>query len=169
MMSKVVSVMFLVILASASLSFAQHLEKGDKELAFRLRYTNLDFDHLDNTETAEVRLTFAYMLTNHHEILGFVGYLMIDSFDDVNFGASYHYNFRAGDNLNPYVAPLVVKFAGDTEDTFDWGYGVEVGVKVYPWSHGGFLFGLNYVDFQGEIPLLDATQFNMFGGLTVKF
>lgn len=163
-------VLMTLLLGGAQIASADHLQKGDKELSFRFGYNKLDFDDRGgDSETKEARAAFGYMLTDHHQLSAVVGYFGVNGYDEVEFGGAYTYNFRAGDSLNPYLAFGIVGFGGDLSDLFDFGYGPELGVKVYPWSHAGMLFGVNYIQLVGSNGVPDATSFNVFGGLLLKF
>lgn len=170
MLRKTLSAVAMLLLAAFSAVEADQLEKGDTELQFRFSYNQIDFDGPGGSaETTEVLGLFGYMLTDHHEIGAGLAYAAFDSFDVVEYGVSYHYNFRAGANLNPYLGAFVLGFGGDRGDVFDLGYAAEVGVKVYPWSHGGMVFGLAYRELEGAGGAPNATNVISFGGLSLKF
>lgn len=169
MTKKTLIVLSVLLLAGSSVAGADQLKKGDVEFQFRFSYSDLDFDGPGgDSETTEVLGILGYMLTDHHEVGAGVGYAKLDSSDSVEFGASYSYNFRAGTNLNPYLSALILGFGGDLGDVFDVGYAAELGVKVYPWSHGGMLFGVTYRELTGSSGVPDATHIIAFAGLTLK-
>lgn len=137
---------------------------------FQFSFVDLDFEGRGGRqETLQVNAGFGYMLTNHREVFGFASYFQADSTDTSSFGGAYTYNFRAGEALNPYLAAQVMVFGGEASDIFDLGYGFEFGVKVYPWSHGGAIFGVSYRQFEGTDNRQDAINTNAFGGLVLKF
>lgn len=159
-----------LILASVSVASADQLAKGDFEISFRFSYSDLDFEGRGgDAEIKEFVGTFGYMLTDHHQLGAGIGYAGFDSSDTVEYGGAYSYNFRAAQSLNPYVSAVILGFGGDRGDVFDFGYGAELGLKVYPWPHGGMLFGVTYRQLRGKGGVPDATQFIAFGGLTLKF
>jgi hypothetical protein len=159
-----------LLLSGAAIAHADQLKRGDFEVAFRFSYSDLDFDgRRGDSETKEFVGSFGYMLTDHHELGAGVGYFGIDSSDTVEYGGAYSYNFRAAQSLNPYLAAVILGFAGDLGDIFDLGYGAELGVKLYPWPHGGMLFGVTYRQLDGADRIPDATNTIVFGGLTLKF
>ena len=160
----------LLLLAGVSVASADHLEKGDFEISFRFSYSDLDFQGRGgDSDSTEVVGGFGYMLTDHHQLGAGVGYSGIDSSDSVELGGAYTYNFRAAQSLNPYLSALILGFGGDLGDIFDFGYGAEAGVKIYPWRHGGMLFGMTYRELRGSDGIPDARSFIAFGGLTLKF
>ena len=159
-----------LLLATASIGAADQLVEGDVELQFRFTHSNFDFDGSGgSTDFTEVVGIIEYMLTDHHEIGGGVAYAEVDGSDSLEFGGNYTYNFRAGTDLNPYLAVQIVGFGGDRGDLFDIGYGAEAGLKVYPWAHAGALFGLNYRELIGSDGVPAATNLNLFGGVILKF
>ena len=170
MTKRAIIVLSLLFLVGASVAAADQLKKGDIEISFRFSYSDFDFDGPGgDSESTEIVGSFGYMLTDHHEIGAGVGYVSFDSSDTVEFGAAYTYNFRVGTSLNPYLSALVLGFGGDLGDVFDLGYAAELGVKVYPWPHGGMLFGVTYRELTGADQVPDATNIIAFGGLTLKF
>ena len=167
MRKRIIMALSALLLAGASIAGADQLEKGDREIIFRFSYSNLDFDGPGgDSETTEILGSFGYMLTDHHEVGFGVGYASFDSSDSLEYGAAYTYNFRAGTSLNPFLSALIVGFGGDV---FDLGYGVEAGVKVYPWEHGGVLFGLTYRELTGADGVPDASNLLAVAGLILKF
>ncbi len=170
MTKRTIIVLSVLLLAGSSAAAADQLEKGDIEIAFRFSFSDFDFDGPGgDSQTTEIVGSLGYMLTDHHEIGAGVGYADFDGSDSLEFGAAYTYNFRAGTSLNPYLSALVLGFGGDLGDVFDLGYGAELGVKVYPWPHGGMLFGVTYRELTGAGGVPDATNIIAFGGLTLKF
>jgi len=160
----------MLLLGGIAVADADQLEKGDFEVGFRLSYSDLDFDGPGgDSDSKEFVGSFGYLLTDHHELGAGVGYFGSGSFDTVEYGGSYSYNFRAGQSLNPYLGALILGFGGDRADVFDLGYAVELGVKFYPGSHGGMLFGVTYRQLTGANKGPDASNVIAFGGLTLKF
>lgn len=170
MTRRITILLYLALFASTSIVYADQLSKGDVEIGFRFSYSNLDFDGQGGSSDSTVlEASAAYMLTDHHEVGAGVAYSSFDSSDQMEYGARYTYNFRAGQSLNPYVAATILGFGGDRSDVFDWGYAADFGVKVYPWTHGGVLFGATYRELTGARGGPDANQFIAFGGLSLKF
>jgi len=167
---KILAAFGVLLLAGYSVANADHLKEGDLEFQFRFSYNDLDFDGTGgDSETTEVLSSFAYMLTDHHEIGAGVAYAESGSSDSVEYGTAYNYNFRSGESLNPYLGAFIVGFGGDRGDVFDLGYGAELGVKVYPWSHGGMVFALAYRELEGAGGVPDATQVLAGAGISLKF
>ncbi|MDH3525759.1 MAG: porin family protein [Acidobacteriota bacterium] len=170
MIRKILAASGVLVLAGFSVASADQLAEGDVEVQFRVTYNDLDFDGPGgSSDSKEMFFSAGYMLTDHHEIGAGVAYGSSGSFDALEFGVGYDYNFRTGENLNAFVGASVVGFGGDRGDLFDLGYGAEVGVKVYPWSHGGLLFVATYRELEGSGGVPDATQVLGFAGIGLKF
>lgn len=168
---RVCAILIVVVLSHAPAALADYLEKGDRELSFSLSFSDLDFDasSVGDSDSTELTATFGYLLTDHHEVG--VGAAVFEG----NGSSSsilvlfYSYNFRAAANVNPYIGGQFLAYNGDIGDLFDTAYGLVAGIKVFPWSHGGFFFGVSYREIQGASSVLDATELNAFSGLRVKF
>lgn len=159
----------------ASPALADSLRKGQKEINFDFSYSKLEGD--DSNQSLKTTLLtgmFGYMLTDGHEVGGILQYSKSEisgsaSSDSTLFGAFYHYNFQAGPNINPYLGANLATIGGDLGDVFDTAYGIEGGVKVWPWSNGGFQFGVRYTKYQGADNFEDGTETALFGGVGIKF
>ena len=170
MAKRIITAFGALLLIGASVAHSDQLKTGDIEVAFRFSYSKLDFDGRGgDSEAKEIVGMFGYMLSDHHQVGAGVGYSGVGSSDAMEYGASYSYNFRAGQSLNPFVSAVILGFGGDLGDVFDFGYGAELGVKVYPWPHGGMLFGVTYRELTGAGGGPDANSFLALGGLTLKF
>ena len=82
------------------------LEKGEKELAVGFIYSDQSFDGGGDLTQINVEFGIGFMLNDHHEVGGAVGYISIDeddfdTFDSGTVTGFYHYNFSAGSNMNP--------------------------------------------------------------------
>lgn len=169
-MKKLLLGLLTLLVLGVAPAFADQLEKGDIEFAFRISYSELDFDGPGgDSDQQEYVATIGYMLTDHHEIGLGVGYVDFGFSDSFDFGGAYTYNFRAGQDLNPFIAAVVVGFGGDLGDVFDLGYGADLGVKAYPWEHAGVIFGVSYRELDGSDGFPDAEQIRAFGGVTLKY
>jgi len=173
------------MLTVCGLCMAGGPEKGENETAFRLSYSDTDFGStggLDfgSSQDTDVSLAYGWYLTDSHELglsLGYVkqeikgGSLGPDaSIDGTQFGGFYNYNFSAGTTLTPYLGASLATMGGDLGDAYDFSYGVEFGVKVYPFEHGGFSFGLSYSELLSDTPgLPDASGINLGAGLLLKY
>ena len=71
--------------------------------------------------------------------------------------------------MNPYIGAQVALPGGDTGEYIDLTYGLAVGIKFYPWEHGGFNFGLAYNMAQVEGDADDLTDLGLFAGILIKF
>lgn len=170
MTRKILVSLGFLLLVGFSPAEADQLEEGDLELQFRFTYSHLDFAGRGGSSTfTEALGSVGYMITDHHEVGAGVAYSSFGSADSVEYGLAYNYNFRVGESLNPYLGAVVVGFGGERGDLFDLGYAAELGVKVYPWSHGGMVFGVAYRELQGAGGARDATHVIAFGGLSLKF
>ena len=167
---KRLSILTAVLLLTATSAMADTRQKGDTELSLDLSYTNVDRENRDdNDEEARVSLRYGRMLTDAHEFGGEFFYNKENDFYGTGLGVFYHYNFRAGDNLNPFLGANFVFLAGELGDIYETAYGLFAGVKVFPFEHAGFAFGTSYHWLQGKGPLADAAQVSLFGSLSVKF
>ena len=168
-----------ILLAIAALvcapAFADPLKKGQKEIDFTFSYDNLNPDGAaEDVKTTILTGSFGYMLTDGHEVGGFLAYNKLDAgdageTDSTQLGAFYHYNFHAGTNMNPYVGARISTISGDLGDIYDNSYGIVAGVKVWPWANGGFNFGVSWDQLMGADDFEDATNTSVFAGIGLKF
>jgi hypothetical protein len=157
----------------ATSAFADQLEKGDTEINFAFTFQQQDIDDSDlDPELTSLSGSFGYLLTDAHELGAILGYTDLkienESTDLFSFGAFYHYNFRAAENLNPYVGAQIATVTGD-DAVSDSSYGLTAGVKMYPWENGGFNFGVSYDQFAGDGDNPDSNTINVFAGVLIKF
>ncbi len=150
------------------------LETGEKEVDFAFSYNDLDPDGASSAvKTTALMGSFGYMLTEGHEVGGRLAYRKVEvgnaDADSAQFGAFYHYNFRGGEMLNPYLGASATLFSGDLGDLYDNAVGFEGGVKVWPWANAGFRFGLSYEELFGSGASDDASSLTLFGGIGIKF
>lgn len=164
----------MLLVGTTSVAMADQLKKGDKEMLFSFSYEDLSFDGGGDLKTTDLSGAFGYLLTDANELGGTLLYSKVDagsggSVDSTLLGIFYHYNFKAGTNLNPYIGGFYNFVSGDTGDVFDNVYGLELGIKVYPWSNGGFNFGVNYSQWTGADTNPDADGLRAFAGVLLKF
>lgn len=170
---------WMLVAAVAALAFApafaDPLKKGEKEIDFTFSYDNLNPDGTgDDLKTTILTGSFGYMLTDGHEVGGQLSYSKLDAgdagdTDSTQLGAFYHYNFRAGTGMNPYVGARVFTISGDLGDIYSNGYGLVGGIKVWPWANAGFNFGVSWDQLMGDGDFEDATQTSLFAGIGIKF
>jgi len=167
-----IAVVALLMVGAAGSVQANQLEKGDKEINFNVSYTDISPDVGDSLKTTQIDGRFGYLLTHAHEVGFMLDYMKIEdgsSADASIYGVFYHYNFRAGETMNPYVGAQVYAFGGDLGDVYDTSYGLQAGIKVYPWDHAGFNFGLSWDTLNGKDAFGDGDQTKLFGGVLVKW
>jgi hypothetical protein len=109
-----------------------------------------------------------------HEIGVSVGYFKTEiediSADGGTFGAFYALNFPTSGPMTPYVGVNAAALGGDLGDLYDFQYGAAVGLKVYPFTNGGFNVGLAYQILNAaENYIDDADGFSVAIGLLLRF
>ncbi len=166
-------------------AFGGGLEKGDREVAFRLVYADVDFGStrgidLGGTTDAELSFSIGWLLTNSHQLgfgLGYVrqeidgGDVFADEdTDGTTYLGFYNYNFRTESILTPYVGIQLAGLGGDVGDLYNFQYGAEVGLKIYPFEHGGVNVFLAYSELSAdEEGIPDASAFGLGAALLLKF
>lgn len=169
-----IAAILCALLALPPAASAGVLEPGEKEVDFAFSYNDVNPDGAGSSvKTTALAGSFGYMLTEGHEVGGRLAYRKVEvgnaDADSTQFGAFYHYNFRGGEMLNPYLGGSVTVFSGDLGDLYDNAAGVEGGVKVWPWANAGFRFGLSYEELFGSGDSDDASSLTLFGGVGIKF
>lgn len=178
-----VCLLFLVVFGSAGR--ADVLNKGDKELAFDLAYSDTDlgsqsgFDFGKEKHT-EITFTHGWYLTAHHEIGLLASYLkdeisssdiLVNSKTDaLEYGVFYHYNILPDRKASPFFGLSVSGVGGDAGDVYDYAYGARFGIKAYPFDHAGFVGAVVFSKLNGAEDFIpDATSFGVAGGLIFKY
>ena len=70
----------------------------------------------------------------------------------------------------PYLGLGFTVLGGDVGDLYDREYGAELGLKVYPFEHAGFLVGVRYANLKAAVEgLPDAFGLSLGVGLLMKF
>jgi hypothetical protein len=142
-----------------------------------LTYANVDADDVETTDT---RLDLAYgrYLTDSHEVGALVTYFEneidigpeSESVDGTGLGAFYHFNFQTAGMITPYLGVNASFLGGDIGDVYDFQYGIEGGIKVYPFEHAGILVGVEWSQLQSDVDGLDDADGLAFGvGLMIRF
>lgn len=175
-----------VMLLSCSLaSLAEGPVKGENEFSLSASYSKLDFGvaagyDLGSTTDSSVGLSYGWMLTDMHEV-GFVVSYMKQEFeggdffesmdtDGTGFGGFYNLNVKTTGNITPYVGASVIKYGGDMGDAYDIQYGIDGGIKLYPFEHGGIVFSLNYAKLKADMDEMpDADAIGLGVGMILKY
>lgn len=173
-MKKALVIVLALAAAATTAANADSLEKGNKEIDFAFSYNDLNPDGTaDSLKTTTLAGSFGYLLGGGNEVGGRLAYSKQEqgdfNVDATQIGAFYNYNFRAGENLNPYLGAQVSFLSGDLGDVYDNTFGVEAGLKVWPWTNAGFKFGLAFDQYNGADDFEDAKSTTVFGGIGIKF
>ena len=184
-MRKIFGIVAILAFMCGTSVFADTLKKGNKELSFSFSYDDVKLKNIEsegNFKTYNLLGSFGYLITDGNEAGINISYNKTElpviadretkdtaSFDSIGYGFFYNYNFKAGDMCNPYLGAQVQGFSGDFGDYFNWSYGATAGVKIYPWSNGGFNFGARYDWVQGQEDIVDSTDLRFFAGVNVKW
>jgi len=118
-----------------------------------------------------------FMLTDQHEVGGRLSWFKsefdsstVNSDVDGNaIGAFYHFNFGMEGSMTPFVGAFYTIVGGDLGDIIDSDYGIEGGVKVYPWENGGFVFKAVWDQFTGSDNNPDGDGLGLFAGVGLKW
>jgi len=182
-MRGIVAVAVLILCGTV---FAEGFEKGDAELSFRISYVDVDFGStqgLDLGGTTDAELTFAggWLLTQSHELGLSLGYVkqeieggdvfQSEDTDGTSLGAFYNYNFTTTSSVTiPFIGFNFAALGGDVGDVYNFQYGVEAGLKIYPFEHGGVVFSIGYTELVAEEDQLpDGSALSLGGGLLLRF
>jgi hypothetical protein len=154
------------------------LQKGNKELTGSFSYQSRDFDDT-SVETTDIDLVvdLGYLLTDRHEVGGRVTWFKTEvdtdfgdeDFDGNSIGAFYHFNFGMEGSMTPFVGAFYTIVGGDLGDTIDSDYGIEGGVKIYPWENGGFILKAAWDQMTGADDNPDADGLGLFAGVGLKW
>ncbi|HEX9011604.1 MAG TPA: outer membrane beta-barrel protein [Holophagaceae bacterium] len=170
----------LVLLAScgAAALQADAPKAGEKELGLQFNYSNLDTgtSSSPNIESTQLKASYGYLLTDHHEIGGFLGYTSQKVYQTASttaFGVAYSYNFQIGKETTPYLGAHAAFLSsslpnGALADYKNY-YGLEAGLKVYPWDHAGFTFAATWDTYVKDHAPDNGTQFALVVGLGLKW
>jgi hypothetical protein len=166
-------------------SAAATLGKGDNEIELSMSYSDLDIGSssgldLGSEERLELTLLYGRLLTDGFEIGLLTSYsdqeidggdiVADESSDTSSIGAFIAYNFLTGETVIPYLVGTLEIIGGDGGDLYDTAYGAGGGIKIYPFEHGGFRFGVNFTKLNSDLPgLPDGDVLSAGGGLLLKW
>jgi len=173
------------VAVSLGLTFGGELKKGENEATFRFSYANIDMGSsggldVGSQENTDVHVAWGYLLTDTSEVGVSFGYIKQDfsgsdifeseTTDGTTFGVFYDYNFKTKGQVLPYVGVGVSTIGGDLGDLYDLEFGVEAGIKFYPFDHAGVNVGVSYSKLQGaESGIPDGDGIALGAGLLIKF
>jgi hypothetical protein len=166
------SVLIMVLAGSAAV--AGSLEKGDNEIFGSFSYTDMSVDgaSVDVTMT-QLSASYGRMFTDSIEAGGSLTYFDIDldgpSADGGIFEPFFQFNFGGGDKTNPYLGARYLFFFGDQGDLFSDGYGLEGGLKYWPWDNAGFDFGVKYQVWSFDFGSEEMDVLSANAGIRIKF
>lgn len=162
------SVLLCALLATPIIGMAQE----PNEIAGRFSYSDVSFGDVDAKET-ELVFSYGRYLTDAHQVGVSVGYNELEadgsSVDGSSLGGFYTYNFVTPGIYTPFLGVNFDILGGDIGDFYDFGYGVSVGLKIYPFQNAGFLVGVAYQELSGKDGVEDADGFNFEVGLLIRF
>jgi opacity protein-like surface antigen len=177
-----IAIAALVLVLAAAPALAAETAQGDQELAFTFSYSDTDFGDVDGIDLGELKTTvlegrWGYYLTGMHELGLDVSYAKTEledlDTDSTTLGIFYNLNFQTAGSAIPYIGAFVDTLSGDLGDSYSLAYGLEGGVKIYPWEHAGFNLRASWTQLTGddndgfEIP--DADAIGLGAGLLVKW
>ena len=172
--SRIVVLFALALLVA--LPASADLTKGEKEVTASFSYSTQDFDDSDVELTdMDLDVDFGYLLTERHEIGGRLAWSKTEvepgglDFDSTAFGVFYHFNFNLGGATTPFVGAFWTTIGGDEGDIVDSDYGIEGGVKIYPWENGGFIVKAVWDQFTGANDNPDGDGLGLFAGIGLRW
>lgn len=171
------NVLILCTLLGAVPALAGTPRQGEREVAVQLSYSNFSNGSAgsSNTETTLITGNFGYLLTDHHELgfsLGYESQKVVTTASDSRLGANYTYNFKGGQDATPFLGlhAGVLNYSNAFGDSpYKSFYGVEAGVKLYPWDHAGFLFSASWDQYNKDAAPKNGQLLAMKIGITLKF
>ena len=167
-----------VLLSLPMAGWSADAAKGPNEVAGRLSYANVDLGPAETTDT-EFNLAYGRYLTENHEVGLTATYVKneieeedfgSESVDGMGVGAFYHFNFTTSGMITPFLGASVGFIGGDIGDLYDYQYGIEGGIKVYPFENAGVSVGLAWqqlVAAEDEWDDADGLAFAI--GLLIRF
>ena len=179
MTRKIVGLALSSVLAfSAVPAWANQPVAGDNELAGRLSYLDIDYGSGSVTDT-EFTLAWGRYLTANHQVglnASYIDQEIDDDFagsvsvDGSTFGVFYAFHFGTAGITTPYIGVNAAIIGGDLGDLYEYGYGVEAGLKVFPYKHAGFVFSVAYTELSADENFIeDADGITVGAGLLIRF
>jgi len=179
MTRKIVGLALSSVLAfSAVPALADQPVAGENELAGRLNYTDIDYGSGSVTNT-EFTLAWGRYLTPNHQVglnASYIDQEIEDDFGDSlsadgsTLGVFYAFHFGTAGMTTPYIGVNAAIISGDLGDLYDYSYGLEAGLKVFPYKNAGFVFSVSYAELSAaESFIEDADGINVGAGLLIRF
>jgi len=179
MTRKIVALAFSgVLILATGTAFAEKPMAGDNELSARFSYSDVDYGSGSTTDT-ELTATWGRYVTANHQFGLSVSYVEQEIDDDFfggestdgnELGVFYAYNFSTTGTMTPFVGIGASIIGGDLGDIYDSSYGLEAGLKVFPYKHAGFVFSVAYAELQAAESFIDdADGLSVGAGLLIRF
>lgn len=176
-MDRTYSLPFAAVLAMLTVpcvGLAADKADGRNEISGMISYADIDYGSGVDSQETDIRLSYGRYLTDMHEIGVSAGYFKQEiedvSADGGTLGAFYALNFPTSGPLTPYVGVNAAFITGDLGDLYDFQYGASAGLKIYPFTNGGFSVGLAYQKLTAaEDYIDDADGFSVAMGLLLRF
>lgn len=164
----------LVLCSAPCVGWAAGKADGANEIAGLITYADVDYGSGVDSQETDIRLSYGRYLTDMHQVGVSVGYFKQEieniSADGSTLGAFYALHFPMSGNMTPYIGVGAAYLGGDLGDVFDFQYGASVGLKIYPFAHGGFNIGLAYQRLNAAEDFIDdADGFSVVMGLLLRF
>lgn len=166
-----------LILAAGS-ALADKPMAGDNELTARFSYADIDYGNGSTTDT-QLTATWGRYVTANHQFGLSVSYIEQEIDDDIfgnestdgsELGVFYAYNFSTAGTTTPFVGIGASIIGGDLGDVYDLSYGLEAGLKIFPYKNAGFVFSVAYAELQAAESFIDdADGLRVGAGLLIRF
>ena len=177
-MRKMFALFLLFAVVGGTAAMADALKKGDKELTFAFTYTDQKIkpENGDDLSLTNINLggAFGYCITRGNEV-GISGAYQKTEVTDVDtvsgtvLGFFYNYNFQAGEMMNPFLGANYQFYSGDLGDVWRTSYGINGGIKVYPWANAGMQFGMRYDWYVKNTGFENSDGWAFFAAIGLKF
>lgn len=179
------AVLMAVVILACGASTAANFKKGNKEVALRLSYTDIDYGSkagfdFGSRQSTELVFSFGWLVTDAVE----VGAALSHSKDEIDagdfgpdadsdatgFGIFFQYNFPTFGTFTPFLGIELFALSGEISDVYDYEIDAEAGVKIYPFEHGGIVASVRYSRaFSGNDFVPDADALGVGAGLVLKY
>ncbi len=178
-------VIVAVVLLACGASAAANFEKGNREVALGLSFTDVDFGSnaygdFGSWRSTEFVLSYGWLVTDTVEVGGAISHSKNEvdggdfgrdsESDATGFGVFFQNNFRTSGKFTPFVGIAFFALSGDVSDIYDYEINAEAGVKIYPFKHGGIVASAQYSrSFSGNDAYPDADALGLGVGLVLKY